>query len=640
MTGWWTTCLKRSSRSSSTSKKHSQGVSLWTSAAAGFASLLLAASPVIAEDERQWRHGGSLFGELKYSEGFTHFDYVNPDAPKGGRARLASLQRFDSLNPVPERGSAAPGLQLTYDTLMTSALDEASAEYGLVAEAFWYPDDYSSAVYRLRPEARWHDGQPITAEDVVWSFNQVTDKSPFYRQYYSSVTAVEATGEHEITFTFNQSGNRELPKIVGQFTIYPKHWWTATDAEGNPRDIGRTTLEPPLGSGPYRIKSTDTGRSIVYERVEDYWAADLNVNVGKNNFDEIEYKIYFDDTVLREAFKADEFDFRDENSSSRWATVYDMPELETGEVVKEIFPDNSRGVMQGFGFNLRREKFQDWRVRRALNYAWDFETINETISFGLLSRTYSYFSGTELAATGLPEGLELEILETVRGEIPETVFTEEYTNPVGGSPQAMRSNLREAIRLFREAGYELQDGAMVNTATGEPFSFEFVSNFPGADRTFLPFQQELEKIGVASSLRIVDTSQFINRRRAFDFDVMTVVWGQSLSPGNEQLGYWGSQSADQPGSRNFLGIKDPAIDKLIDRIIYAQDREELVAATRALDRVLLHHHFVVPQFYVPESRTIRWNRFGHPETIPLLSYGFPTIWWYDAQLAQAIEEGN
>lgn len=594
----------------------------------------------VRADERQFRHASSLFGDPKYPEDFAHFDYVNPQAPKGGQARLASITRFDSLNKLPERGTVAPGLAYIYDTLMAPSYDEPSTEYGLLAADFWYPEDYSSVVYRLRPEATWHDGTPITVDDVLWSFEKTVELQPYLGQYYSSVSSVEQTGPHEVTFTFDQVGNRELPKIVGQLEIFPKHWWTATGPDGEPRDIAQSTLEIPLGSGPYRIRDFEAGRTITYERVDDYWAKDLNVNVGKYNFDELTYVIFFDSTVLREAFKAGEFDFRDENSSSKWATAYQFPAVDKGDVIKETFPDEARGYAQGYGLNLRLEKFQDPRVRRALSYAWDFETINKSISFGLLTRVDSYFHGSELASSGLPAGLELDILETVRDLVPASVFTEVFENPVGGSQEAMRRNLREALTLFRAAGYELKDGVMVNKASGEPFTFEFLTYSQLTERSVLPLQQELEKIGIKTTFRVIDIAQYTNRLRSFDYEVTVVGWGQSLSPGNEQRGYWGSAAADQPGSRNYLGIKDPAIDQLIERVIYANDRAELVAATRALDRVLLHNHYMIPQFTTTEHRTIRWNRFGRPETIPLLTYGFPTIWWYDEQKAASIGTGD
>ena len=402
-----------------------------------------------------------------------------------------------------------------------------------------------------------------------------------------------------------------------------------TDAKGEQRDISRATLEPPLGSGPYRIKDFTANRQVVYERVEDYWGNDLPIRVGTDNFDEIRYISFLDDAVQFEAFKGDQYDFHTERSSSQWAKRYDFKAVQDGRVVKEIFPDKSVGVMQGYFLNLRRDKFQDPKVRRALNYAYDFETTNEIVSANLLKRVNSYYAGTELASSGLPTGKELEILEEVRDQVPPEVFTTEYTNPVGGSPQNVRANLREAVKLLREAGYKLDGRRMVKIDTGEQLSVEFLYTDKGRERSLLPFTKNLESIGIKPILRLIDTSQYINRVRSRDFDAVVLAIGQSLSPGNEQREYWGSKSADNPSSANYGGIKNPAIDHLIEKVIFAEDRETLIAATHALDRVLLWNHYVVPQFYSDETRTARWNRFSHPENMPEYSTGFPTIWWYD-----------
>ena len=447
----------------------------------------------------------------------------------------------------------------------------------------------------------------------------------------------EITGEREITFTFDAPGNRELPHIMGQLIILPKHWWEGTDANGNQRDIGQTTLETPLGSGPYRIKSFDTNRSITYERVEDYWGKDLNVNVGSHNFGEIRYDEYRDGTVLLEAFKGDQYDIRLENSAKNWATGYEFPARQEGRVILEEFPDHASGVMQAFVPNLRLAKFQDPRVRLALNYAWDFDSIAETVFYGQYKRIDSYFAGTELASSGLPEGRELEILETVRDEVPPEVFTTPYTNPVGGSDENNRNNLRKALELLTAAGYELRGRDLVNAETGEPFTIELLEDDPtGTERYVLPYQQNLARIGITLTMRAVDTPQYVDRVRNRDFDMITTLWGQSLSPGNEQARMWGSEAADEPSSQNWGGIKNPAIDKLIERVIYATDREDLIAATKALDRVLLWNHYVIPQFYNDIYRVARWDRFGHPENIPEYTPGFPDIWWWDEEKAQAI----
>jgi len=578
----------------------------------------------------------SLFGEVKYPPGFAHFDYVNPAAPKGGAIREAAFGTFDNFNIVVAgiKGSLATGITLIYETLLTSALDEVSTEYGLLAEAVSYPEDFSSATYRLRAEARWHDGRPVTPEDAVFSFYAFKQHSPQFAAYNRHVVKLEKSGEREITFTFDAPGNRELPQIVGQLFVLPRHWWEGIDANGKKRDIGATTLEPPLGSGAYRIKDFSAGRDIVFQRVDDYWGKDLNVNVGRNNFDELGFEYFRDTQVMLEAFRGNKVDWRTENSAKNWATAYDFPAVAEKRVLKEEFPINSRGVMQAFAFNIRRPKFQDPRVRLAFNYAFDFEEMNKQIFFGQYHRINSYFDGTELACSGLPQGRELQILETVRDKVPPEVFTTAYSNPVGGNPQAVRDNLREAVRLFKEAGYEVRNEKLVDAKTGEPYTVEFLADDPSFERVFLFYKPSLDRLGVTVTVRTVDDAQYENRLRSWDFDIITQSWGESLSPGNEQRGYWGSVAADQPGSFNLIGIKNPAVDAMIDQIIFAKSREDLVAATHALDRVLLWNHYVVPQWGYGKERTARWDRFGHPATMP--KYGasdFPTIWWWDADKA-------
>ncbi|HZP69810.1 MAG TPA: extracellular solute-binding protein [Pseudolabrys sp.] len=590
---------------------------------------------------RTWRHGLSLFGDIKYPEGFKHFDYVNPQAPQGGTVRLGTFGTFDNFNMVVAgvKGSMAAGIELITETLMTPALDEVSTEYGLLAESVSHPEDHSSVTYRLRPSARWHDGKPVTPDDVVFSFEALKTNSPFYGAYYRHVTKVELTGEREITFTFDGPGNRELPHIVGQLPVLPKHWWQGTDKSGNKRDISQTTLEPPLGSGPYRLKEFAPGRTLVYEKVNDYWGKDLNVIVGTRNFHEIRYEYFRDLTVALEAFKGDQLDWRFENSAKDWASAYDFPAVREKRVVREEFPIRDRGTMQAFAFNIRRDKFKDPRVRRAFNFAFDFEEMNRQLFSGQYSRIASYFEGTELAATGLPSGKELEILETVRDKVPPDLFTKPYTNPVGGTPQAVRDNLRHALALFREAGYEVRNTKLVNSKTGEQFSFEFLVDDSATQRFVLFYKPSLERLGMNVAVRVVDSAQYENRLRQWDYDVIVANWAESLSPGNEQRDFWSSQAADRPGSRNLIGIKNPAVDILIERVIFAKDRAELVAATKALDRVLLWNYFVVPQWTYAFVRTARWDRFSHPETMP--KYGrsaFPTIWWWDKDKAAKVPQ--
>jgi microcin C transport system substrate-binding protein len=583
-----------------------------------------------------WRHGVSLFGDLKYPPGFRQFDYVNANAPKGGTARQIAIGTYDNFNSVVSgvKGAIASSVALIYDTLMTPALDEVSTEYGLIAEAVSYPDDFSSATYRLRAEAKWHDGKPITPEDVIFSFAAFKEHSPQFSAYYRHVAKVEKTADREIIFIFDGPGNRELPQIVGQMTVLPEHWWKGSDANGNKRNIGATTLEPPLGSSAYQIKDFSPGRTIVYERVKDYWGANLNVNVGRENFDELRYEYFRDTTVALEAFKGDAVDWRTENSAKNWATAYDFPAVKDGRVILEEFPIRNVGTMQAFVFNIRRAQFKDPRVRRAFNLAFDFEEMNKQIFFGQYKRIASYFEGTELAARGLPEGRELEILQKVRDKVPPEVFTTAYSNPVGGNPEAVRQNLRQAVRLLKEAGYEVRNDQLVNGKTGEPYTVEFLAEDPNFERVFLFYKPSLDRLGIGVTVRTVDEAQYENRLRGWDFDIITNTWQESLSPGNEQRGSWGSQAADQPGSANLIGIKNPAVDAMIDEVIFAKSHADLVAATKALDRVLLWNHYVVPQWTYGKQRTARWDRFAHPDPLP--QYGasaFPSVWWWDAQKA-------
>jgi len=534
------------------------------------------------------------------------------------------------------KGSIAVGTELFMETLTTPALDEVSTEYGLLAEAVSYPDDYSTVTYRLRANARWHDGKPVTPDDVLYSFDVLKQNSPFHGAYYRHVVKVGKTGEREITFTFDGPGNRELPQIVGQLPVLPKHWWEGIDKSGRKRDVTQTTLEPPLGSGPYKLKEFAPGHSLVYEKVDDYWGKDLNVIIGTRNFQTIRYDYFRDSTVALEAFKADQVDWRFENSAKDWANSYDFPAVREKRVVREEFPIRNSGVMQAFAFNIRREKLRDPRIRRAFNFAFDFEEMNRQLFSGQYQRIASYFSGTELAATGIPSGKELEILETVRDRMPTDLFTKPYTNPVGGNPQAVRDNLREALALFHEAGYQVKNTKLVGT-TGEPYTVEFLVDDPATQRFVLFYKPSLERIGITVNVRVVDAAQYENRLRQWDFDIIIASWPQSLSPGNEQRNFWGSQAADQPGSRNLIGIKNPAVDAMIDRVIFTKDRADLIAATKALDRVLLWNFYVVPQWTYPFVRTARWDRFGHPETMP--KYGrsaFPAVWWWDPERAAKV----
>lgn len=590
-----------------------------------------------AEDQK-WRHGLSLFGALKYQPDFNHFDYVNPQAPKGGTLKMSSIGTFDSLNPFILKGQAASLSGMIYDTLLQSSGDEPSSEYGLLAEKVSYPDDFSSVTYRLRSEARWHDGKPITPEDVIFSLKMLKQGHPRFSYYYANIEKVEKTGPHEVTFYFNQTGNRELPQITGQLTIVPKHYWEGTYANGKKRDFFASTLVPPLGSGPYRIGKVVAGRHITVERVIDYWGKDLPVNIGRNNFDKLRSDYFRDDTVALEAFKGNQFDVRFENSAKNWATAYKIKTVENGSIIKRKFLTKNPERMQAFVFNTRRSKFADARVRLAFNLAFDFEWANKNLFFGQYTRISSFFEGSELAATGLPQGRELEILEELRADIPAEVFTKTYENPVNGNPRLLRANLRKARKLLEEAGWKIKNRVLVNEKSGRKMPVEVLLVSPAFERIVLPYKKSLERLGINMGVRTVDVSQYQNRVDAFDFDMIVGGWGQSLSPGNEQRNYWGSKAANRKGSRNLVGIKNPAIDKLIEKIIFASDRTELLHLTHALDRVLLWNHFVVPQWFSKGTRMARWNRFGFPETLPDYQMGFPGIWWFDEAKAATVKK--
>ena len=488
-----------------------------------------------AQSAETVRHGVSLFGSLKYAPDFKHFDYVNVDAPKGGMVRVGAIGSYDSLNNFIVRGDSAAGLNLIYDTLMVPSLDEAGSEYGLIAKSVSYPEDYSSVTFNLRDNARFHDGKPITTGDVIWSFETLKKINPFYSAYYRNVAKVEATGPHQVRFTFSISGNRELPQIMGQLPVLPKHFWTAKDASDQARDISQTTLAIPLGSGPYKIEKMDTGRSITYVRVKDYWGKDLPAKVGSDNFDEIRFDYYGDPTIAFEAFKGDRVDFRRENSSKNWATGYDVPPVKDGRILREKLRTQNGQGMQAFAFNMRRDIFKDARVREAFNWAFDFQWENKNLFYGQYTRTDSYFVNTELASSGVPEGAELKLLEPFRADLPPALFTVPYSNPSTDGSGNNRQNLREASKLLGEAGWKTVDGVRVN-AEGKPLEVEFLLSDPTFERVVAPYRQSLERLGIKVTLRTVDSAQYQNRVDNRDFDIIVQSFGQSLSPGNEQAG--------------------------------------------------------------------------------------------------------
>ena len=572
-----------------------------------------------------------MFDDVKYAPDFEHFDYADPNAPAGGEIRLAALGTFDNLNPFILKGNAAAGSGLIYDNLLTGSLDEPFTEYGLLVESIDMPADRSWVEFTLREEARWHDGRPVTVDDVIWTTETLTTKGhPFYRHYYADIAAVSQTGPRTVRFTFGDAVNRELPLIVGQIDVLPKHWW-----EG--RDFESTTLEPPLGSGPYRIAAVEPGRSITLERVPDYWGRDLAVNRGQNNIDVIRYDYYRDATVAVEAFKAGEFDFRSENNSKEWGTAYDLPDVENGRMIKELIDHERPTGMQAFWLNTRRAKFADRRVRHALAHTFDFEWSNANLFYGQYTRTKSFFSNTELASSGLPQGRELAILERWRDRVPAEVFSRAYEPPSTDGSGSIRRNLRTARKMLREAGWVVRDGVLTHAENGEAMEIEFLLVAPAFERIVGPVVKNMERLGIAARIRLVDPAQYQNRVNEFDFDVVVSTRGQSLSPGNEQRNYWTTASADVPGSGNLAAVRDPVVDELVDLLIQAPDRDTLVATTRALDRVLLWGHYVIPQWHIRSFRLVYWNKFGRPGIRPKYGLGFPATWWIDQEKAARLE---
>jgi microcin C transport system substrate-binding protein len=594
-------------------------------------SLLLMLLTAAGAEDVQFLQAIAMYGAPKYTPDFQHFQYADADALKGGEVRFAAIGGFDTFNPFVIKGQAAAGLSFLFESLTISSADEAFSEYGLIAETIEVPADRSFVGYTLRPQARFHDGTPITADDVIFSFETLKSKgSPFYRSYYANVSKVEKLSEHRVRFFFSAGQNRELPLIMGQMPVLSKAYWEQ-------RDFESTTLEPPLGSGPYRIERFEPGRFVLYSRADRYWAEDLPVNRGFHNFERIRYDYYRDTTVALEAFKAGAYDIRPESVAKLWARGYDSPAVEQGLLKKSEFPNRMPSGMQGFAYNIRRPLFQDARVRQALAYAFDFEWSNRNLFYDQYTRTRSYFDNSELASTGLPSQSELTILEPLRGEIPPPVFTESYAPPVAGDNEKLRDNLMKALALLQEAGWTFKDRLLAKVKTGQAFRFEILLNEPSWERIVLPFVANLKRLGIEASVRTVDSAQYENRVRDFDFDMLVQSWRQSLSPGNELRDYWGSRAADLPGSRNVVGIKDPAVDHLIELVIAAPDREALVTRVRALDRVLLWNHFVIPNWHIPYDRVAYWDKFGQPEMTPLQGVQF-SAWWLDPQRAAVLEQ--
>ncbi len=566
----------------------------------------------------------TMYGQHKYDDGFTHFEYVNPDAPKGGSIRLSGAETYDTFNGFVNKGVAADGLGLLYMPLMEKSQDEPFAMYSALAQSAEMPEDRSWIIFTLRQDAKWHDGQPITAQDVVWTFNTLIEKGrPAYKAYYAQVKKVEALDKRRVKFTFDAIGNRELPLIVAELSILPKHYWDG-------KDFTATTLEPPIGSGPYKISSFDQGRSLTYERVADWWAKDLPVYKGRYNFDRITYEYYKDQDVSLVAFFSGDFDFRREWTAKLWATGYDVPPVREGKITKALIKNALPQGMQGFALNLRRPVFADIAVRKAMNWAFDFEWSNKQFAYGAYTRTRSYFSNSEMEATGLPSPEELKILEPFKDQLPSSIFTEAFTVPKTDGSGNSRDNLRHAMKLLDDAGYKIgADGIRVHEKTGVRLSFEFLVAGTNAafERWFGPYKKNLKRIGIEGNIRVVDASQYVNRVLSFDYDMIVQSWGQSLSPGNEQREYWGSDRADAPGSRNFIGIKDPVVDALVQEIITAPSRQDLIIRCRALDRVLQSGWYVVPNWHIPGWRIAYWDKFEKPANQAPYDLGVLDTWW-------------
>ena len=563
-----------------------------------------------------------MHGEPKYSKDFENVEYINPNSIKGGAIVRSSIGTYDSFNPFILKGTSAAGIGGLFETLTTGSSDEAFTEYGLLAETIEWPDDRSWVSFTLRKEAYWHDGKKITPEDVIWTFNTLIEKGhPFYKYYYGDVKEVIKEGKNKVRFNFISNTNKELVLIVGQLPVLPKHYWENKIFE-------ETSLEKPIGSGPYKIKSFDSGRSITYELDKNYWGfgASIPIKIGKDNFEIIRYDYYKDRGIEREAFKSGEIDFFSENSSKEWATAYDIKSVKEGLIKKELVSHENPQGMQGFAFNIRKDKFKDRRVRKALSYAFDFEWSNKNLFFDAYKRTDSFFENSELASSGIPSKKELEYLNPYFDVLPQELFDKEYKNPVTDGSGYMRMQLQEASRLLEDSGWELIDGKLLDSNTKEPFEFEILLRSPAFERIVFPFKDNLEKLGIVAEVRTIDSAQYQKRMETFDFDMVVQTFGQSLSPGNEQRNFWGSDAADTDGSRNVVGIKNYAVDGLIESLINASDREELITITKALDRVLLWNYYVIPQWHISSYRVLYWDFFDQPNIKPKYSLGFDT-WW-------------
>jgi microcin C transport system substrate-binding protein len=581
-------------------------------------------------------HAIALHGKPKYASNFTHFDYTNPYAPKKGSIKLAAQGTYDSLNQFIAKGNAATEIGLIYDTLTVQSADEPFTQYGLVARTIEWPDDRTWIKYQLRPEARFHDGAPMSALDVKFTFEQLMEKgSPTFKSLYSDVTEVIVIGTYTIKFKFKNGHNRELMLLIGQLPVLPKHYWSK-------RDLSKSTLDIPLGSSAYKIKSIDIGKNIVFERVKNYWGRNLPVNKGRYNFDEIRYDYYRDSTILLEALKAGSYDFRLENVSKQWATGYDGTPFQKGWLKKENLKHENPTGMQCFMLNMRNPLFSDIRIRKALNYAFDYEWTNNTLFYGAYKRNYSFFTNSELASLGIPSEDELELLEPLKDELPASVFTEPNWLPVTNGTGNNREQLKKAKKLLEEAGWFVKDNVLTNS-NGDIFAFQFLVYDPSFERIINPFIKGLKKLGIQASVRRVEVSQYINQIRNFDFDIITYSYSQSTTPGNELIQYWHSSTADTPASLNMAGIKNPAIDNLITNVIESENREDLIVATKALDRAMLHNWYVIPQWHIDSHRIAYWDKFSRPNVGPKYdpSYDISLFtWWIDDKKLKQLPKGK
>ncbi len=592
------------------------GTPLYAATSAPVTSVAITTSEPIAS------YGISVFGKLKYPPDFKHFDYVNPEAKKGGEVKISSTNAFDSLNPFIVKGNKAPAIGIVFESLMVASLDEPQSMYGLIAKSVKLAPDRSYAEFTLRPEAHFTDGEKITADDVVFSFDTLKKEGdPTYRISLTDIASAVKIDDTTVRFNFSDLTKRELPLIAASMPIFSKKYFST-------HAFNETTLEQPLGSGPYKVKSVEQGHSIIYERVKDYWGKNLPVNIGQYNFDTIRFDIYRDDTVALEAFKAGAYDFREENVSRVWATGYDCPALRDGRIKKELIPNAVPQGMQGFVFNLRRSKFSDPRVREAIGKSLDFEWMNKTLFFNAYKRDTSFFENTPYAATGLPTGEEKALLSPFKNELPEDIFTHEFKLPVTDGSGNNREQLIEADKLLTDAGWIIKDGKRVNSKTNEPLTIEFLLQSAVYERVVSPMRKALNRLGIDATIRIVDDSQYIKRVETFDYDTIMDVYDKWVFyPGNEQLTYWHSSQADQNGSNNHAGTKSPVLDFLIGKITSAKNEDELQPAARALDRVLLRENYFIPNWYLGAWRLAYWDKFEKPKVTPRYSNGFPQTWW-------------